>query len=236
MSTILKALRRLESERTPPERSLRDQVLRPPRSAPRARPRGRRALPIVLAAGFALVVGGGLAAVWPLLFAGEARHSSEPAGAAAPESAAPAAERPLAALPPERRASPIPDAPAPPAEPAPAAGRPLAAPIRIAEPQAAPLAAEPDPFEEAEPAEDLEPVAVVRLGGPPVPDVRITQTRWHPSPERRVALVRLPGEKASRELREGEAVAGLEVVRIEPSGVLFRHGDTEVRRRVSGEP
>ena len=68
----------------------------------------------------------------------------------------------------------------------------------------------------------------------PFPALRVERTTWHPSAERRLAVVEVPGEGA-RELREGDAVAGATVALIEPSGVVFRFAGRDVRRPV-GSP
>jgi hypothetical protein len=74
-----------------------------------------------------------------------------------------------------------------------------------------------------------EPVQLV------APAFVIERTVWHPREERRRALLRLGGRKEALELREGDAVGTLVVVRIEPSGVVFLEAGREVRRKV-GQP
>jgi hypothetical protein len=67
------------------------------------------------------------------------------------------------------------------------------------------------------------------------PEISVLRTTWHPSPERRVARVRLADGEASIDLHEGDAVATLVVKAIEPSGVVFLHAGRELRRGVGGE-
>jgi hypothetical protein len=67
---------------------------------------------------------------------------------------------------------------------------------------------------------------------PAPPRIEVERTRWHPTPERRVALVRVEGHKDALELREGDAVGTLVVAEIEPSGVVFLHGGERLQRRV----
>jgi hypothetical protein len=65
-----------------------------------------------------------------------------------------------------------------------------------------------------------------------VPEIVVTRTIWHPSAERRVAMVRAAGDSQEREVREGESVGSLQVLRIEPSDVVFLREGVEVRQRV----
>jgi hypothetical protein len=65
-----------------------------------------------------------------------------------------------------------------------------------------------------------------------VPELVVTSTQWHPDAARRSASVRVAGRDAPLVLHTGDAVGPLVVARIEPSGVVFRMGDVEVRRRV----
>ena len=65
-----------------------------------------------------------------------------------------------------------------------------------------------------------------------VPDLQVERTEWHPKPERRVAVVDVPGRPGPVKLHEGDAVGPLVVVEIEPSGVVFRHEGVEFRRPV----
>ncbi len=65
-------------------------------------------------------------------------------------------------------------------------------------------------------------------------DLDVLRTVWHPHPERRLALVLLPGESAARELREGETADGWTVLSIEPSSVVLLHDGVELRAAVGG--
>jgi hypothetical protein len=72
-----------------------------------------------------------------------------------------------------------------------------------------------------------------------IPSVLVTQTIWHPRAERRIALIeRLDasdGEELLR-MREGDRIGPLELVSIEPAGVVFVHDGIELRRRVGARP
>jgi hypothetical protein len=69
-------------------------------------------------------------------------------------------------------------------------------------------------------------------GGASLSSIVVTRTIWHPSAERRVAMVRGAGDSKEREVREGESVGSLQVLRIEPSDVVFLREGVEVRQRV----
>jgi hypothetical protein len=62
--------------------------------------------------------------------------------------------------------------------------------------------------------------------------VVVTSTQWHPDQARRTTSVELEGRDEPLQLRIGDAVGPLVVQRIDPSGVVFRMGDVEIRRRV----
>ena len=64
------------------------------------------------------------------------------------------------------------------------------------------------------------------------PDVWVERTQWHPSPDKRSAVVRIGEDGEARELREGDAVDGVVVKEIRPSGVLFLHEGAEFKRGV----
>ena len=74
--------------------------------------------------------------------------------------------------------------------------------------------------------------SVDRIDRPPLPDLTVVRTAWHPEAARRSAKVRLEETKEILTLREGDAVGGLVVEKISPSSVLFKAGDVELRRRV----
>jgi hypothetical protein len=69
-----------------------------------------------------------------------------------------------------------------------------------------------------------------------LPALVVTRTVWHPDPARRRALVQVEGRAEPLELRHGDAVGALVVANIEPSGVIFRMGDVEVRRKIGQRP
>ena len=252
MSTILKALRRLEEQKsgaTP--RPLRDEVVLVP-----ARRRSRRGLfvAIVAALAFALV-GGGL--VW--LFDRVPGEVAEQAAtiAPAPEVAAAPAREPILAAAKERAtevtvsvpetiagAAQGPIVPVPASPPDFALVRPGAQEQqeRVKVAPAEPVTAEyvefvvehpsaVTPMPEVEPGyvdEDVPTARVARSKSP----VRVERTQWHPSPERRVAWVEVEGVTALREVREGERVGPYVVREIEPAAVLFADGSVELRREV----
>ncbi len=178
-----------------------------------------------------------------------------PAAEAAPEPLVPneVAER----LPPLGTTLDVPDAAPPPApepEPAQVARAAPAVPAleepapepKLAEPErAAPPPAPPPAVERAAPAPPPAPVkraapkpepprtaAVAPPPRPSAPAVLVERTRWHPSPERRVASVLVEGQPGPRELHEGDAVGALVVKEIKPSSVVFLHGADTLSRRV----
>jgi len=262
VSTILKALRRLEQERSKgAEKPLREQVV-----LSRARRRGPWA--VWLATGAALALG--FAATWAVLN-GYREPPAEPAAVSAPPAAV-AAPPPASAVQPPRVA-PTP-APAPPpaarvaaAVPLPAARAPgataVAPPFEPREPIPSPRPAEPTPprvaaappvaprAREPEPGyADEAPVVTAPITGraPRFVDddeqparsarselpVSVVRTSWHPQAERRAAWVAIGGE-SPREVHEGEWVGAYEVRSIEPDGVLFADGPLLVHRPV-GQP
>lgn len=283
MSTILKALRKLEednAQRGP--RALREEVMA---KEGRGTPRGRW---LVFAALLAVVVAGAIGLAVALV----------PGGAPAPPPAAPeppaVAARPPAHLPlpplPESPPAPRPRAPlvserALPSDPrvqvAPRAPRPplaaqhiepAARPIEASEPVIPPAVAaapEPEPVLEvpAEPVTALAAAVPLReaasaLESPPTaasapapaptlaptlaptpaatprraaPAFVVVRTQWHPTPDRRVAVVELAADGRQVSLYEGDGLGPLVVREITLSGVVFDHGDVELMRRV-GEP
>jgi hypothetical protein len=60
----------------------------------------------------------------------------------------------------------------------------------------------------------------------------VERTRWHPTPERRLAWVTVEGFVGVQEVSEGEAVGALVVKEIKPSSVVFLHGAETLSRRV----
>ena len=63
------------------------------------------------------------------------------------------------------------------------------------------------------------------------PEIRVTQTVWHPRAERRLALVGISG-LAPIKLQEGDQLGLLAVGTIEPSGVAFKYDGVDIRCRV----
>lgn len=244
MSTILKALRRLERERAQDaDRPLREEIVF-------SRPRTRGPWPIWALLAAALVLGfAATRALLPLL-AQEADSGASTAAAIAP--APVAAPGPAAASLPPRAVPFVPPpsasvaAPAPVAPPLPpmaqvppeATPNPLAAPPGGSEPQplrSPPNLAPPTGAVAVTPAPgrasrlvDEEPVS--RRARAELP-VHVVRTRWHPRPDRRAAWVAVGGAEP-REVREGEWVGAFEVRTIEPDGILFADGPLLVQRRV----
>jgi hypothetical protein len=93
-------------------------------------------------------------------------------------------------------------------------------------------AAPPQPARKAAASPRARPSTRVRVAN--ARDVDVLRTVWHPHPERRLALVLLPGESAARELREGESAQGWTVLHIDPASVLLLHDGVEVRASVGG--
>ncbi len=251
MSTILKALRRLEEQKSAASpRPLRDEVVLVP-----ARRRARSGVVVALVAAFAFAVLGGTG-VW-LLDRTQAQ-TEVPRAASAIDVAAPPSMAPMAAVEPERATEvtvasqdPMVTAAQAPSVPIPTAVPDFEVVRRRVDSQRALAAA----VEEAVTVESRE-VAVARpSGAAPLPDtepgfvdeaipaarvtrsqrqapIRVERTQWHPSPERRVAWVEIDGVTALREVREGERVGPYVVRVIEPAAVSFADGSSLLRREV----
>jgi hypothetical protein len=244
MSTILKALRRLEEQKSEAAaRPLRDEVvLAPTRRAAHGAPLR------VVVAGAALAFAGAA-----LFLALRREPAPEPDAADAMPTppavaAAPPADTVTVAAAPKAPDAlvPVPAAPQdfeivrpdPTAAPRPLAPPPLPtiqdAVAAAPPPEAAPTsrrsaagAALPEYVEE--PLEDTpEPKAAAHAPAP----VHVARTLWHPSPERRLAWVEVEGQTALREVREGERVGPYVVREIEPAAVTFADGNVEMRREV----
>ena len=71
--------------------------------------------------------------------------------------------------------------------------------------------------------------AVDPSGPAPAPEIEVTRTIWHPRSSQRSALIKVSGASPVR-LREGDRLGSLEVGAIEPTLVVFRYGDVELRR------
>jgi hypothetical protein len=157
--------------------------------------------------------------------AATAPPSVSPASAELPPGAAP----PLVAQPPrglEVLRQPKQRAIAPP-EPGPA--RPAPAAPAPGEGEALASAGTPRPQGDAVAAEDtVEKRAATAASAP---EVRVERTQWHPTPAKRSALIRV-GADEPLEVREGDAVAGVVVKEIRPSGVLFLYAGAEFKRAV----
>lgn len=246
MSTILKALRRLEQERSKDtERPLKEEVVY-------ARPRSFGPSGSWGLIGVALVVG--FAVTWAVL-PSPSPDAGDEAATPAPVAAAPVVS-PLAAAPPTARpvAPPLPAPvaargalvadPAAVASPAPAPSGPLAvsAPVREPMPPAPEAAARVQPIaarqNERVVAPPIEGRASRLVDEDPAPrrasadiPVRVVRTSWHPRADRRAAWVAIGGADP-HEVREGEWVGSLEIRTIEPDGILFADGPILVHRRI----
>jgi hypothetical protein len=159
----------------------------------------------------------------PVVKAVEAQPSAAPVAQAKPAPVVKAVEAqpsaaPLAQAAPVVKAVEAQPSAAPLAQAAPVVkaveAKPSAAPV--AKPKLAPVAKAAKP----------KPVGKAQLEG-----VRVAQTTWHPSAARRTAVVTLASGD-EREVHEGDEVGGLVISKIEPSGVVFRDGSAEVRRRI----
>ena len=74
----------------------------------------------------------------------------------------------------------------------------------------------------------LEPVVDAETAKTPLPG--LDSTRWHPSPERREAQVRVAGRR--RSVSQGEVVSGYRVLDITPSAIVFEREGGTFRVRV----
>lgn len=258
MSTILKALRRLEEEKQARavERDLREAVAAGGGADRGTRGTGRlRGLWVGLAVAFVSL--GVFAAGW-WAWPGTAREAAAPAvaGVSGTESARS----------PDRIASPSPagvrtgsprERPAPPpvarrappeaSAPVPVESLPSAPPSVAAAPPAAAAgssggspgavsrepAGDPD-FAVVEPtrAPETAPARVVELDRVDGSVLTVSSTVWHPSASRRSARVELEGEPGVKELREGDELGGFTILEIEPAGVTFVRRGVRVHRRV----
>lgn len=254
MSTILKALRRIEEEKADGlERPLREDVVLAPTGRRRVNP---SALIAVAAVAFAATV-----ALLTWVHDREVARARAAATAAAASSvtraisvaAAPPAEKPAPRTVPVEAAPPA-EKPAPPAAPAGAEAVPTPPPPAApATPSAATASPEvvllhPDArgqspitvVSESPPAA-APPIAVrpaPKRAAPPAPaasSLRVLRTSWHPRPEKRVAWVQAPGAAAPQAVHEGDRVEGWLVREIEPAAVVLSDGAGEIRRSV-GSP
>jgi hypothetical protein len=257
MSTILKALRRLEEQKSAAtQRPLRDEVVLAPGRKSR---RTGIVLGIAAAIAFALV-GAALVALFDRVPGTGAPQAEAPVAAidvAAPPEAEiaiaeeAATEFTVAAPEPNLRGIEVPPVvPIPASEPDFEIVRPESRPrplipemqvdrapaegVAVARPGSArprPIEPEPEPILEEEIVLEEEigaPEPVARATAP----VRVERTQWHPSPDRRVAWVEVEGTTALREVREGERIGPYVVRSIEPAAVLFSEGSVRVRREV----
>ena len=241
MSTILKALRRIEEQKADGfERPLREDVV----LAPVTRRRGS-------ASGLIAIAAVAFAATVSVLTLLHDRDAARPVAVAAPAPApAPTVSAPPPAEPPTAR------------PPAAVAEAPVqmerAAPAAAAAPEAAVAeGGEPDDFVMLNPqARGRSPIAVVseppspangatapkptpapairKAPAAPSTSLRVLRTSWHPHPEKRTAWVQMPGA-AAQTVHEGDRIEGFVVREIEPAAVVLSGAAGEVRRGV-GSP
>jgi hypothetical protein len=268
VSTILKALRRLEEDKTAPvgRRPLREEVVHTAYS-PRPR-RGAWALALGALAG-GVAVGVALLTVWPR---GLAQEPSQQRVVRAPARAPEAAPAEPEVAPHELSAAAL-------ASPVEVVARPQAKPLVVDEPVpvaaaepelsterggfaasvSAPAVASPPPAVAAAAAAREAPSTSPALpstspedaawreseanagraaeSAPPMArGIRVEQTFWHPRPDRRVAVLALPGREQPLRVHEGDAVGALVVSEIEPSGVVFTRQGQRVRRALGEAP
>ncbi|MGH0035846.1 MAG: hypothetical protein ACQGVK_12540 [Myxococcota bacterium] len=236
MSTILKALRRLEDEKQAQavQRDLREAVAAREVGAKSGRSAWLRGALVGVV--IALVAGGVVLGAW-----GWWARQATPAEMASPDPGAPAPRPEAAARPSASRET---DAASIASSPRAASERLRAAPPAPVAPETAPApVAAPPP---AEPEALAPEFAVVEPNGAAGPDAAqvvelrrvdasvlfVSSTVWHPSAARRSARIELAGESGARELREGDEVGDFTILEIEPAGVVFDRQGVRVRRRV----
>jgi hypothetical protein len=69
-----------------------------------------------------------------------------------------------------------------------------------------------------------------------VETLRVVSTVWHPTPDKRVAVVALSDGGGPVQLRQGETLNGLRVSEIKLSSVVFESGDQTIVRKVGAKP
>jgi hypothetical protein len=69
-----------------------------------------------------------------------------------------------------------------------------------------------------------------------VETLRVVSTVWHPTPDKRVAVITLSDGGAPVQLRQGETLNGLRVSEIKLSSVVFESGDQTIVRKVGAKP
>jgi hypothetical protein len=226
VSTILKALQRLEGEKGGGGETggLREGLV--PLGEPLVREGGTRWRIGITGLLAALVLGFFLWWMIPTDEVAQLTASSLPAVAAPAELPSEPSARPGSRPPPEREAEIAAERPVAPA------GQPrISPPSRtVAEPPPPPPIEKPSPRPAAPKAPAPALVATVRP-----PKVTVEKTIWHPVPERRLARIEVEGRKGALELHEGDAVGTLVVAEIQPSGVVFLHGGERFHRRVGAK-
>jgi hypothetical protein len=107
---------------------------------------------------------------------------------------------------------------------------PVSAPVPAVQ-ASEPPAPEAAPASPSDATREPEPEVAVVTGRP---EVWVERTQWHPTPAKRSALVRVGQTDEAHELHEGEALGGVVVKEIRPSGVLFLYEGEEFKRGVGG--
>ncbi|MEN8183573.1 MAG: hypothetical protein ABFS46_13680 [Myxococcota bacterium] len=237
MSTILKALRRLEGDAQPAGgRELRDEVVELRPGEPQPSPPNR-----------SLWWAGGAGVLLVAIFVGTGLwlRGAETPGSVRPPAVEPASPQPLPVSIPTRDPVQLP-APAlahreadPSVPPIPA---PSDRPYRLPDPRPTPAFEAPSPKPAPAPIARAEPApaplappapAPRQLAPTPLPPaVSVERTVWHPDASRRLALVRPPGVGTALTVREGDAIGELVVLRIEPAEVVFLYRGAPLHRPV----
>jgi hypothetical protein len=107
---------------------------------------------------------------------------------------------------------------------------PAAAPT--ATPSATPTPSQPAAARAESASKPVSISASAAAPAPPVAAVQVARTHWHPTPDKRIAIVEVEGRPGPVELHEGDLVGSLVVGTIQPSGVVFLRDGVEVRQPV----
>lgn len=253
MSTILKALQRLERDRKErTSRSLRDEVVS--KGETYRTKRFPRLLPILAGVGVGALCGA--AVLW--VVAGRVGMSAKPTAPSEPASLAvrpkvietrvrpvPGPAKQPEATETELQPTPVPVPDTPEVDQARRqAARLETAPLRKLEhpapslqsPQSVASRPEPTPAPPVVVHETVEPPRPIEVRPPQAfPAVSVRKTIWHPQPSQRLAYVSMPPGSTPFEVREGDVLGSMIVLKIEPSSVLFGREGVELRKRIGEE-
>jgi hypothetical protein len=158
--------------------------------------------------------------------------SSEPARDPTPEELSPyLAAREAARLKAQAEAEPIAMAQPKPSKPMPLKPMP-SKPMPSKPMPSKPMPSKPMPNSQARAASAEAP----RAEASEVETLRVVSTVWHPTPDKRVAVITLSDGGAPVQLRQGETLNGLRVSEIKLSSVVFESGDQTIVRKVGAKP